>query len=388
MEIGELGTAVISVELLEDFRTLWEGDTDPSVMENIEVVLRAFLTHERLVVLDRIKPENYFVGAEEDGRENPLASSRFGGDVLAYDFDGVMRANDADPSKDELTAFVAGRARLELLRALPEEVRSSRAFHSYILDWLRDYPIHQSLSDDTLIDEKGWTRERPLSTPLLADFTNSALQCSVSGFVDLHRRRASVYGAGRVFDCFDKCLQSDWPEHLFEKFGESFREEAELLRAPGDPLALPPFVLLVMARAQRRSSIPETISELRQELAEDRKDLWRRIGRLVSATTLEEQRGAVAELRLAREHLFEASGGTRLRPDRIPGSTSLLIDASGLRPSGVLRGLAERDRPKAAVSRVGFAKRLAGLMRSLQTSATVMRRHLEPSERRAFGMDR
>jgi hypothetical protein len=390
------GSAALDQELLESLTTLWSGGMTPQTLPAIEVALRAFLAHERLHFIPTVNPDH--LEPDDEFREfaermanpfhhDPLAN------MLEYEFEPTDRElQEFEPVNTELMTKLRDDVWNRYRSETPQWLANGRQYRVFMKAWFadenltREEIIHEAVSDPSLLGD-GWNPEAPHDYQFDRECLERAIDGTISGLIALHERRCSVYGHGRMISHFDQYLQSEWPEYLFKRFGEQFKEEAELLRAPGDPLPLPPFTLLVLSRASRRETIPETIRDLREEFAEDRAELWGQIRALVGAETRKQQREALRDLIAASGQLFAASGGLTTDSSRRAGM-SLLIEAGTLNARGVLKSLADRDEPLATVSRVGFTRRLAKLMKHVQSEAKVLRRHLDPEERRIFGMAR
>jgi len=62
---------------------------------------------------------------------------------------------------------------------------------------------------------------------------------------------------------------------LFKQFGAEYQSVARSIRGPGIAVDLPPLTTIVLARANSRNKIPETIRDFREEYAAARVQLWK-----------------------------------------------------------------------------------------------------------------
>jgi hypothetical protein len=202
--------------------------------------------------------------------------------------------------------------------------------------------------------------------------------------VECHRSGLCVFGEGPVARFANQHLFSHWPNALFNRLDEEYREFARAVRGPGVGIELPILTALVLSRASRRDEIPVTIRDIRDSYASDRTALWELLDQMWFARTAREQMRALQILNQAADSIFDAAFPKKFRALSVGWELGKLSLAGAV---GAFKTVVDHNEPRLQVSAVSFANQLANdLHHFLLANHSILQRHLTPSERRAFGM--
>ncbi len=374
----KFGLAMIDKKLIDIWESLWRGPLEPSNLEAIELVIRAFLVHPCLtvsqadnIIFNNGRPVTLFDDYP------PLSDT-----CLQYAFCEqnkelpFVTISDEESTYLESTAVHALRERL--LAILPLSLKTEGQIYEFIDLWYSGYNVAECTEIARNVTElsKKFTYES-LGTH---DLWHKGPLIDAQYLVGCHRAGFTVYGVSPIFKVCLELLFSNWPMHLFECLGRQFMEESRLIRGPGLGVTLHPVTAFVLSRAKKRDGIPDVLFDLRDEYKTSRDTLWKMLHEMWYEETFVQQTNVLRSLTDAADSIFPAAF-----PERLDVLSLGISATSGV--SSVLTTIREYDRPHARVAAVSFAAKLSDdLRKNLFNCRHLISRHLTKSERRQFGM--
>jgi hypothetical protein len=385
----KFGLAIIDKRMIDIWETLWGGPLDPSNLEVIELVTRAFLVHPYLTV-----SEVQNITFNKDGRPislfddyTPLSDTCLQHAFCEQDKElPFVTISNEESTYLESTAVHA--LREKLLAILPSSLTSLKTkwqVYEFINLWYLGYNVAECTEIAQDVEEFG---------PLVLDhekFTPDSLKAhrlwhhdalgDAQYLVGCHRAGFTIYGVSPIYKVCLQHIFSKWPMHLFESLGRQFGEESRLIRGLGLGVTLPPVTALVLSRAKKRDDIPDVLFELRDEYKTSRDTLWEMLDKMWHTKTFLQQTKILRTLTDAADSIFPAAF-----PERFDVLSLGISATSGV--SSILTTIREYDRPRARVTAVSFAAKLSNdLRKNLFNCRHLISRHLTKLERRQFGMD-
>ncbi len=165
---------------------------------------------------------------------------------------------------------------------------------------------------------------------------------------------------------------SSFPEKVFRKLDESWAHKVSG-SSIGLNIKVGPFLSIVLSRAKDRNNIPETVIQLRDEMADSRKELWE-----LFSSALTEKRSVVAvknihEINDAIQSIVPASFRGKDRPVSFLWNTSYALGnilAGNPLPFLKFAGdfLLNKDKDFAQVSSIGVTKKITQEIKNIDSS--------------------
>ena len=342
--VPAFGTSLVQPFLLDSVSRLWQGPLHPLDLPQVELCLRAFLVSPRLSLL------RFGLGKNVDDFAHLFK------DLFIDQNIKMPRLKLPGGELDYLSDFALSRMNETFLAIFPTWFRTENQAESWFNAWYEGLPggacdmiVRQDYSLGR--DRKKFDREDFCRNNILFAID---VEEDASYLVECHRSGYSVYAIGPLATLCNEHIFSRWPNRLFDQCEEAYRETMRELRGPGIGVELPPLTSMLLSVSPSRQSIPMALAELREMYEDLRNDLWQTLTEMWTAGTVKQQLKHLRKLEDVSKHMFSAAF-----PDRIP-AMSLAFEAAKLSPAGGI-GIAKHllERPRARVSAISFAARLA-----------------------------
>ena len=386
-----IGTAIVDFSLLDTLARLWEGPLYPTDLAKVELAVRAFLVSNRLSVSKIRDPMHSNRYGRLDVYDEPFQDH-----LLDYEF--IIHPPLADPKEilstdetDSLAQLVRSSITRQANGILPEWIRYESEAFAFLDAWYAGNPL--AICEQAASNPCEWEDpDQPRRTLDRKSFFQEGrheqfhlgLDIDANYLVACHRVGYTVYSNTPVGEACNKHIFSEWPAKLFGTFEEDFKRVARSLRGPGLAFDLPPLTALVLSRSRTRHDIRLVLRDLRDEYKTPRRKLWGTLLHMWRAESLREQIVVLRELEDAASSIFDVAFPQRFN------ALSLSLSVAPLSRDAIVNAglnLLELDRPNARVSAISFAAKLAkDLRKNLLNTRELLRRHLDDSERNAFGM--
>jgi hypothetical protein len=110
---------------------------------------------------------------------------------------------------------------------------------------------------------------------------------------------------------------AEYPAKLFDKLDADWQAFARATDAGDVGIVVPPVVAILLTRAATRDALPTVLADLRDELADARRKVWRLLAELKGVHTLADAAKIKRELEAASAAMSPASPETPGRPTRV-----------------------------------------------------------------------
>ena len=365
-------SAVFDSHTIMELDKLVTGNVDSwDTLDTVELALKSIILHERLY---------WIVPAV-------LVVSLYNGVKSGVGNDGVVRDDTGSvvyPKYQKPQAF---------MEVLQKSGASSYAVYSAHVDIKNDAPVTGSvfwienykklMSNDSNVVKNVFNES--FKIPFYKDsFFSSPKAIGSATYFGKNRDRKYEFN-------LIKNNSPQFPEKVFKKLDESWGQEVSGTSI-GLNLRVGPFLSIVLSRANNRNEIPETVIQLREELAESRNELWQ-----LFSSPLTEKRSAIAvknirKLNDAIQSIVPACFRGKDRPVSFLWNTSYAVGnilSGNPLPSLKYAGdyLLNKDKDFAQVSSIGITKKITKEIKNIDESLIAqLRRHLSKSELEKLGI--